>query len=93
MSVDVCFSPCPHSYYSVSKLPLWITEVGTNDMTVQALFPERTFAALAAAESSIHTTAVFWFCWSDGMVSPFGVVDTTGKPKPSYGSYQQYARS
>ncbi len=70
---------------------MWITEVGTNDMTVQGEFPAKTFAALAADEANVNTTAVFWFCWSDGMVSPYGLVDTSGAPKPSYASYQSYA--
>ena len=81
------------SYYTAGGLPTWITEVGTNDMTVQADFPARTFQALAADEVGIHTAAVFWFCWSDGMVAPFGLVDTSGNPKPSYASYQSFAKA
>lgn len=90
--LDCVLIPCFCSYYTAAKLPLWITEVGTNDMSVQAQFPQNTFSALYANESVIHTEAVFWFCWSDGMVSPFGVVDSSGNPKPSYASYQSWAK-
>jgi hypothetical protein len=49
------------------------------------------FAALAANDP--HVAAIWWFCWSDAMGTPFGVVDTSGKPKPSYSSYETYAHS
>ena len=71
---------------------MFVTEVGTNDMTVQGEFPDRTFNAIAADETAIHTTAVWWFCWSDGMAAPFGLVDATGKEKPSYASFEQYGK-
>ncbi len=28
--------------------------------------------------------SIFWFCYSDGMVSPFGLVDRQGQRKPAY---------
>ncbi len=63
---------------------------GTNDMSVQGQFPDRGFAALAAAYSPTQVPAVFWFCWSDGMVTPFGVTDANGAPKAAYYSFQQF---
>jgi hypothetical protein len=50
-------------------------------------------ALLLCVCSSCCLAGVIWFCWSDGMVTPFGVVDANGVPKPSYASYQQYAHS
>jgi hypothetical protein len=70
--------------------PIWITEVGTQDTAVQDEFPRRTFEALNRdlAEVAPH---VFWFCWSDGMVSPFGLVDAAGGKKASYTSFREFA--
>jgi hypothetical protein len=46
---------------------------------------------LVEGEYAGRVEVVFWFCWSDGMVSPFGVVDASGKPKPAYHRYQTIA--
>lgn len=77
-------------YYNAARIPIWITEVGTQDTSVQDEFPQRAFEALNEdlAEAAPH---VFWFCWSDGMVSPFGLVDAAGGEKASYTSFQQFA--
>lgn len=82
--------PFLQDYYAVAKLPIWITEVGTNDMKVQDQFPNKTFSSINE-QFAIQSPYVFWFCWSDGMVSPFGVVNVNGKKKPSYDSYKQFA--
>jgi hypothetical protein len=31
---------------------------------------------------------VYWFCYADGMVPPFGLLDGSGQPKPSYSAYK-----
>jgi len=36
---------------------------------------------------------VFWFCWSDAMVSPLGVLDSSGNQKPAYSAYRSVAPS
>jgi hypothetical protein len=79
------------NYYSVTQKPLWITEDGTDDMTVQGEFPANLFDAVA--NSSTPTPFCYWFCWSDGMVMPYGVVDSNGEPKDSYYSYQGWTIS
>lgn len=84
-------APDARRYYAAGSKPLYVTEFGTNDMTSQGDFPAHMFAALAANDP--HVAAIWWFCWSDAMVAPFGVVDTSGKPKPSYSSYETYAHS
>lgn len=71
-----------------SAIPYLISEVGTQDMTVQGEFPQHFFAAV---EGLVEET--IWFCWSDGMVSPFGLLATNGQQKPSYGNYKQYIDS
>jgi len=72
----------------VPKIPIWITEVGTNDMAVQGSFPFMTFEAVNEMPNIVPY--VFWFCWSDGMVDPFGLVDKQGNKKPSYYSFQKF---
>jgi len=82
------------NYFNVEKLPLWVTEVGTDDTYRQAEFPFRTFAALDESHSHPFTMGpVFWFCWSAGMVPPYGLLDGNGNRKPSYASFDQYAHS
>lgn len=77
-------------YHKSAQLPIWITEIGTDDVSVQDPFPGAAFEALNEdlAEVAGH---VFWFCWSDGMVPPYGLVDAGGARKGSYTSYQQFA--
>jgi len=77
-----------NGYYNSANLPIWITEMGTDDMRVQADFPSQFFAAASATP---HVAGVWWFCWSDGMVNNFGVLDKSGNQKPSYNSFRSYA--
>ena len=72
--------------------PLWVSEVGlsTQDSELQGQYLENVYR-LVESEYAGRVQVVFWFCWSDGMVSPFGVVDGSGKPKPSYYRYQTIA--
>ena len=69
------------------------TEIGTNDMSVQADFPSHAFDALASPPAGVVVTVVLWFCWSDAMVSPFGLVDSAAIPKPSYFSFSNWTHS
>ena len=43
---------------------------------------------MAETQYSGRVPVVFWFCWSDGMVPPFGLLDANGNPKPAYQRYQ-----
>jgi hypothetical protein len=72
--------------------PLWVSEIGlsTQDSELQAQYLENVYR-LVEGEYAGRVEVVFWFCWSDGMVSPFGVVDASGKPKPAYHRYQTIA--
>lgn len=84
------------NYYHVEPKPIWITEVGTNvGGTTENEFPGRTLAAIADDGTPAECEFVFWFCWSDGMVNGFGLVSAGTQPtmKPSYFSYQKFARS
>lgn len=35
--------------------------------------------------------AVFWYCWSDGMVAPWGLLGSSGTKKPAYDSFRAFA--
>jgi len=35
---------------------------------------------------------VYWFCYADGMVPPFGLLDINGTPKPAYTAFRNLAR-
>jgi len=78
-----------NNYWNVEPKPVVITEVGTDDMNVQAQFASHLFDSLNSQGS---VNVCFWFCWSDAMVPPFGVVDGSGNPKPSYYDYQSWAK-
>lgn len=77
-------------YHAAAGKPVWITEVGTDDTSVQDEFPQRTFDTLNG-DLAAMAPCVFWFCWSDGMVSPFGLVDADGRRKASYASFREFA--
>jgi hypothetical protein len=79
-------------YHTVVGKPIWITELGTDDVEVQDDFPRRAFEALNEDLAEI-VPHVFWFCWSDGMVSPFGLLDKDNARKDSYESFKSFATS
>jgi hypothetical protein len=78
-------------YYDVARIPIWITEVGTNDTSVQDEFPRRAFEALNEDLADV-APYVFWFCWSDRMVTPLGLVDVDRGKKASYTSFREFAQ-
>ena len=71
-------------------LPLWVSEIGTQDAPLQPDYLENVYD-LARDRYSGRVQVVFWFCWSDGMVRPFGLVDANGNPKPAYYRYKAIA--
>jgi hypothetical protein len=72
--------------YLTFGLPLWVSEIGTEDESVQAPYLDNVYR-LARDGYRERVETVFWFCWSDGMVPPFGVLRTSGEPKPAYDRY------
>jgi hypothetical protein len=79
-----------HRYYAKGAKPVWITEYGVEGGAKRGEFPERAFSALS---DKVHEKApyAFWFCWSDGMVSPYGLVRVDESKTPAYGSFQSFA--
>jgi hypothetical protein len=76
--------------FLIFDLPLWVTEIGTIGQPIQAQYLENVYR-LVMEEYLDRVPVAFWFCWSDGMVSPHGIVDWDGNPKPSYHRYQNIA--
>jgi len=77
-------------YHAVANKPIWVTEMGCNDVPVQAQFPGRTFESVNSSLPGI-VPAVFWYCWSDGMGAPWGLQESTGAKKPAYDSFRAFA--
>ena len=72
--------------YLAFGLPLWVSEIGTVDEAAQAQYLENVYQ-LARDAYAGRVETVFWFCWSDGMVPPFGILRSSGEPKPAYDRY------
>jgi hypothetical protein len=76
------------AYLSFGR-PLWVTEIGTVDAPLGADYLENVYAV--AASYGADVLRVFWFCWSDGMVPPFGIRDGAGGQKDAYQRYRDIA--
>jgi hypothetical protein len=77
--------------YLAFGFPLWVTEIGTVDQSIQASYLGNVYELARSPRFAGRVTHVFWFCWSDGMVPPFGVVSSSGAPKPAYWQYRAVA--
>jgi hypothetical protein len=75
------------SYYFTTGLPVWITELGIEDESIQAEYLSRAFDRVAGLSGVV--AHLVWFCWSDAMVHQFGIVDANQQPKPAYFSFAQ----
>jgi hypothetical protein len=74
--------------------PLWVSEIGVNtsDNAFQANYLQNVYQ-LASGEYAGRVPVVFWFCWSDAMVPPFGMLNASGAAKDAYYRYQWLAGS
>jgi hypothetical protein len=71
------------AYHQTTGMPVWITELGIEDESIQAEYLSRAFARVAGPLQNI-VAHITWFCWSDGMVNGFGITDASLSPKPAY---------
>ena len=82
------------SYQRVSNLPLVISEIGVEHVApIQQAEYLRRFYQTIASQFASGVERVFWFCYSDGMVPPYGLLDLAGQPKPAYQAYRAIATS
>ena len=74
--------------------PLWISEIGDNsgNQAFTSDYLANVYNLITSRYAS-SVLEVFWFCWSDGMVANFGIVDAAGNPKQQYSRYQSLAGS
>lgn len=83
------------AYYKAGKnKPLWITEMGIKEEDVghsrdQAAEFIRRYYQTIITRYSDNVQELLWFCYSDGMVPPFGLVDSAGKPKQAREAFRQ----
>jgi hypothetical protein len=68
-----------------------ISEIGWNSFATGNTEYLRRFYQTIAGLPVPKVERVYWFCYSDGMVSPFGLVDANGQPKPAYQTYKAIA--
>jgi hypothetical protein len=71
------------NYQARLGLPVWITELGLADDTLEAEYLAHSAARVKGSLSG-EVERLIWFCWSDAMVDGFGLVDGDGNPKPAY---------
>jgi hypothetical protein len=84
-----------NNYYQAGQnKPLWITEMGVKEEDLNhnreqvAEFLRRYYRTIIKKYSA-KVQQLFWFCYSDGMVPPFGLVEANGNRKPAYQSFRQ----
>jgi hypothetical protein len=85
-------------YRAGQRKPIWITEMGIKVDEVdnnpdQAAEFLRRYYKTATTSLSDKVQKLLWFCYSDGMVNPFGLVDANGNRKPAYFAYLRAAAS
>jgi hypothetical protein len=77
---------------------LWITEMGSpeqdlgGDRLQVAELLRRYYRAMTTRFSD-KVEHLFWFCYSDGMVPTFGLLDQVGNPKPALDAFRNEAAS
>jgi hypothetical protein len=74
--------------YGMFGRPLWVTEVGVStteaSRALQARYCE---AMMSLLRDRADVSAGFWFCYSDGMVPEFGLIDKNGAKKPAFSRF------
>jgi hypothetical protein len=68
--------------------PIWITEIGldSTDQNLQSTYLTCFYRVVRTAHSS-QVANITWFAWSDEMVPPFGIIESSIAPKASYNTY------
>ncbi len=83
------------NYYRAGQnKSIWITEMGIKEEDVgnnreQAAEFLRRYYRAAMRDFSDKVQQLIWFCYSDGMVPTFGLVEANGNRKPAYQAFKQ----
>jgi spore coat protein H len=82
------------NYQRVTNLPIVISEIGEQhlDRPQQAEYLWRFYRTITGQFSG-SVERVCWFCYSDGMVPPFGLLDINNSPKPAYQTFRTLANA
>ncbi|HXV42891.1 MAG TPA: CotH kinase family protein, partial [Anaerolineae bacterium] len=82
------------NYQRITNLPIVISEIGVQhlEQPQQAEYLWRFYRTMTNQFSgSVERT--FWFCYSDGMVPPYGLLDANNQPKPAYQTFRTLANA
>jgi hypothetical protein len=85
-------------YQAGQRKPIWISEMGVKEEDVEnnremvAEFLNRYYRTITT-QFSDKVQQLIWFCYSDGMVPTFGLLDANGNRKPAYFAYVRAASS
>ncbi len=80
------------NYQRVSQLPILISEIGVEHLSPQQQADYlRRFYQTITSQFAAAVERVYWFCYSDGMVPPYGLLDLADQPKPAYQAYRAVA--
>jgi len=79
-----------YNTYLQFGVPLWVTELGTVDLANQDQYLTNVYD-LTRNFYLANVPVILWFCWSDGMVAPYGLLDGGGVAKAAYYAYQASA--
>lgn len=88
-----------NAYYQAGqRKPLWITEMGIKEEDVggnreQAAEFLRRYYRTIFNNFSDKVQQFQWFCYSDGMVPTFGLLDAAGNRKPIYTAYHDIVQT
>lgn len=66
-------------------------DIAITSNQLQADYLVRLYNAIREKHSAV-VQRVYWFCYSDGMVPPFGLRDSNNTPKPAYTAFQNLPR-
>jgi len=91
------FGDLLNGYYRAGqRKPIWITEMGVKEEDLNhnreqvAEFIDKYYNTVITRFSD-KVQKLIWFCYSDGMVPPFGLTEASGNRKPAYATYKRIA--
>lgn len=73
------------AYRRVTDLPLIFSELGEESLSAegQAEYLRRFYRRISGYYAG-EVESIFWFCYTDAMTAPFGLLEQSGRPKPTW---------